>query len=140
MEIQFVHPLAMEPFRDKETDAGYDIYTVENVLLSPNDTCRVSTGICISAPPGYYYTIEGRSSMNKAKIFVVHRPIIDSTFCDELYVWLRNDGCEPYQIKEGDRIAQILIHEQYDAKFVNVDKFSPEYNQRGRKGFGSTGA
>jgi dUTPase len=45
----------------------------------------------------------------------------------------------PYLIQGGDRIAQILLHKQYDAVFDIVEQFDPEYSHRGDHGFGSTG-
>lgn len=138
LEIRFIHPDAKLPFRSRPTDAGYDIYSVENVVLQPNSASIVKTGIEISCPPGFYYTIEGRSSLWMRGIFP-NRGIIDSTYTGEVVVSLVNVNEDAYTVHKGDRIAQIILHRQYDAEFINVEDFSPEYNQRGTNGFGSTG-
>lgn len=138
LEVRLVHPAAYLPYKKRPTDAGYDIYSIEDIDLVPHQATIVRTGIEISAPPGYYYTIEGRSSLWSKGIFP-NRGIIDSTFCDEIVVSLVNVNDSVYRILSGDRIAQIIIHKQYDADFQIVENFSQLYNQRGKDGFGSSG-
>jgi dUTP pyrophosphatase len=138
LEVRMIHDLAKLPFRKRDTDVGYDIYSVEDKVLTAQGATIVKTGIQISAPPGYYYTIEGRSSLWIRGIFP-NRGIIDSTFCGEVVVSLVNVNDTPFEVKAGDRIAQIILSKQYDAEFEVVEQFSPLYNQRGVDGFGSTG-
>lgn len=138
LQVRLIHPDAKIPWKRRSTDAGYDLYSIEGVKLQPKTSTIVKTGIQISAPPGYYYTIEGRSSLWAKGIFP-NRGIIDSTFCGELYVSLVNISDSEYQVNVGDRIAQILLHKQYDAYFQVVEQFGELYDQRGQEGFGSTG-
>lgn len=98
----------------------------------------VRTGLIIAAPPGFYYTIEGRSSLWMQGIFP-NRGIIDATYTGQVVVSLVNVTGDPYKIGLHDRIAQIILHRQYDANFVLVDNFSAVYDQRGEDGFGSSG-
>lgn len=126
------------PFRKRVTDAGYDIYAAEQAVLQPGRATMVRTGIIIAAPPGFYYTIEGRSSLWMQGIFP-NRGIIDATYTGQVVVSLVNMTGEPFKIGLHERIAQIILHRQYDANFVLVDEFSPDYNQRGEDGFGSSG-
>lgn len=138
LEVQLIDPDAQMPYRARSTDAGYDIFSIEEKVLLPGRSTTVKTGIKIAAPPGWYYTIDGRSSLWIIGV-EPNRGIIDSTYCGEVVVNLVNYGSEPYYVKKGERIAQIILHKQYDAEFEKVTEFSPEYNQRGEKGFGSTG-
>ncbi len=138
LEIQRIHSDAKMPFRARATDAGYDISSIEDIDLPPGKATLVHTGIKIAAPPGWYYTIDGRSSLWMVGV-EPNRGIIDSTYCGEVVVSLVNFAGEPYKVKKGERIAQVILHRQYDAEFEEVTAFSPEYNQRGEKGFGSTG-
>lgn len=131
-------PTNKEPYRSRTTDAGYDLYSVQNIVLGPKTSTIVHTGIQIAAPPGYYYTIEGRSSLYMVGIFP-NRAIIDATYTGEALVSLTNTSDDAYIISRGDRIAQLLIHKQYHAQFDMVKEFSLCYNQRGMNGFGSTG-
>lgn len=138
LEVQRIHPDAKMPFRARPTDAGYDLYSIEEKELPPGKATPVHTGIKIAAPPGWYYTIDGRSSLWMIGV-EPNRGIIDSTYCGEVLVSLVNFAGEPYKVKKGERIAQVILHRQYDAEFEEVENFSPEYNQRGEQGFGSTG-
>ena len=137
-EIRLVHPDARMPRRGKPSDAGYDIFSVATVIIKPGETAAVPTGIELSVPEGLYYTMEGRSSLNRNKIFVV-RPIIDATYTGEAEVLLRNEGDKSYTIESGDRPAQIILHSVLDMDFTTVEEFSPQYNKRGKAGWGSSG-
>lgn len=138
LEIQRLHQDAKIPSRSRTTDAGYDLTSIEQVTLVPHKATIIRTGIKLSAPPGYYYTIEGRSSLWSKGIFP-NRGVIDATFTGEIVVSLINVNNEDYVVNSGDRIAQILIHEQHSAYFDVVEEFSPSYNVRGTNGFGSSG-
>jgi len=138
LETKLIDSEAKLPFRKRTTDAGWDLYSVEDAIIKPQTTKNVHTGICISAPEGYYYTIEGRSSMFMQGI-TPNRGIIDATYCGEVIVSLVNISDEEYKVVVGDRIAQIILHKCYDAEFFVVDEFSPNYNKRGTAGFGSSG-
>lgn len=137
-EVRLIHTDARLPKRGKPTDAGYDIFSVAKVVIEPGETVTVPTGIELSVPEGFYYTMEGRSSLNRAKVFVV-RPIIDATYTGEAQVILRNDGNRTYTVEVGDRPAQIILHSVLDMNFTTVKEFSPEYNKRGKAGWGSSG-
>jgi dUTP pyrophosphatase len=138
LEAQLVHPLAQIPRRTRDTDAGYDIFSVESVVLPPHSTTIVHTGIRLAAPPGFYYTIDGRSSL-WSKGIVPNRGIIDATYCDNVVVSLNNFTDAHYEVKQGDRIAQLILHRQEHIFFDIVEKFSDDYNKRGMNGFGSSG-
>lgn len=138
LEVRLIEQKAKLPYRKRDTDVGYDIYSIEDKIIPPKGAAIIRTGIQISAPPGYYYTIEGRSSLWSRGVFP-NRGIIDSTYCGEVVVSLVNVNDDAFTVSEGDRIAQIILGKQYDAQFECVEQFSPEYNQRGTDGFGSTG-
>lgn len=137
-EIRLIHPDAAIPRRGEPTDVGYDVQSVEAAHIRPGETVQIRTGIELSVPEGWYWTIEGRSRLNKRRVFVV-RPIMDATYTGEAEVYLRNDGHGPYEVEVGDRVAQIVIGKVYDIGFNVVEKFSPEYSKRGNRGYGSTG-
>lgn len=137
-EYKFVHEDAKLPFRKRETDAGYDIYSIEDVVVPPHGMANVRTGIIIAVPYGYYFTVDGRSGIAMEGV-VPFRGTIDATYCGELKVALENISDTPYYVKKHDRIAQIVLHRQLHMDFTQVETFSPEYNQRGTAGFGSSG-
>jgi len=138
VEFKILEEGAKVPTRAKATDAGYDVASIEAVELLPGKMTAVQTGVALSAPDGYYFTIEGRSSMFKKQVFPV-RAIIDSSYCGQFIVVLANFGSEPVFIAKGDRVAQLVIHKFVPFDLLEVETFSPEYSQRGLDGFGSTG-
>jgi dUTP pyrophosphatase len=138
LEYKLVDPEARVPYRKRETDAGYDIFSIEDMIIKPHSTENIRTGIIVVCPQGYYYTVEGRSSMWIAGVAPFHG-IIDTGYTGQLFVRLMNISDVDYHVKKFDRIAQIILHKTYSAVFIEVDEFSAEYSQRGEAGFGSSG-
>ena len=138
LECQLIHKDAKLPFQKRNTDVGHDLYSVEDVAIDGQKMVNVHTGIIISCPPGWFFTIEGRSSLWKHGI-MPNCGIIDATYCGELQVALYNYTNVSYMIKKGDRIAQIILQKVYAYDLILVDDFGPDYNQRGTAGFGSSG-
>jgi dUTP pyrophosphatase len=129
---------AIIPWRVRYTDAGYDVHSLIDINIAPGDVVDIDTGMSVVAPEGYYFTVEGRSSMYKSGV-VPFRGIIDSGYTGPMIVSLMNVGKKGYHISRGDRIAQLVLHELIQADFVQVDKISDTYNIRGNQGFGSSG-
>jgi deoxyuridine 5'-triphosphate nucleotidohydrolase len=139
LEYRVIHPDAKIPFRSRGTDAGYDLFSVDSAIIQPSGgTASVRTGLCISAPPGYYYTIDGRSSLWSKGVFPC-RGIIDASYTGPISVYLVNNGSDPYKIEKGDRVAQMILHRIQPVEFDEVEEFSPEYSLRGVNSFGSSG-
>ncbi|MDR2017866.1 MAG: dUTP diphosphatase [Syntrophobacterales bacterium] len=111
----------------------------EPFILSPADRALISTGIHVSIPEGYEAEIRPRSGMaNKFGVTIVNTPgTIDADYRGEIKVILINLGKEPFVIKNGDRIAQMVFRSVARARFKAVDTL-PE-TDRGKGGFGSTG-
>ena len=138
MECKVVHEDAILPSRRRNTDAAYDVYSIEDATVPPHGMKNINTGVIVTAPPGYYITVEARSSLGKIGIIPM-RGIIDATYTGELMVILTNQTNDEYHVHKGDRIAQIILNEQLHMDFVEVDEFSAEYNKRGTQGWGSSG-
>jgi dUTP pyrophosphatase len=138
IEHQLIHPDAKTPSRTRDTDAGHDLYSIEHAVIKPGTTMSIRTGIVMVVPRGFYMTVEGRSSLFKHGI-IPARGIIDATYTGEMIVSLTNQSYEDYEIRVGDRIAQLITHRCYDLDIAVVEEISPEYNIRGMFGFGSSG-
>lgn len=138
LECVLKHPDAKYPYRKRTTDAGHDIFSIESVVIPHLGMANVHTGIHIACPAGWYYTVEGRSSL-WAKNIMPYRGIIDPTYTGELRVAMLNASETDYQVNKGDRIAQIILHKVHDFDLAPVDQFNPEYSKRGEDGFGSSG-
>ncbi len=109
------------------------------ILLNPMERALVPTGIAISLPEGYEAQVRPRSGLAvNFGITVLNAPgTIDADYRGEIKVILINLGQEPFEIKRGDRIAQIVFATSARARWKEVDSL-PE-SARGEGGFGSTG-
>jgi dUTP pyrophosphatase len=138
LECRLLHPDAVIPTKKRFTDVGYDVSSIADYTLESYSTLSVDTGIALSAPPGFYYTVDGRSSL-WSKGILPFRGIIDATYTGPLIVGLFNMTPKPYHIKKGDRIAQLILSPIIHLDIATVEEFSNRYNQRGAAGFGSSG-
>jgi len=138
LETKIVDKLGQLPFRKRTSDAGYDVHSVEQITIDPHTSAAVDTGIIVSPPEGAYYTIEGRSSVFAAGV-TPYRGIIDGTYQGPLKVILMNNSSQPYNVHEGDRIAQLVLHPIVHGDFVVVEQFTPVENGRMGSGWGSSG-
>lgn len=122
------------------TDAGADLYSIEDLVLQPGERALVGTGIALAIPEGYGAFVQPRSGLAiKHGISMVNTPgTIDAGYRGELKVILINhDLKEPFQVAKGDRIAQLIIQRVEHPVFVEADNL-PDAD-RGDNGFGSTG-
>ena len=155
VNIQFkkIHPLAKLPYNSNseslKRDAGFDLYAVEDVTIPCQHSASVSTdninSSCAIVPiglqlayitPGYWFRIEARSGLGFKYGITPHFGIIDNEYRNELKIKLYNHGNMNYEIKAGDRIAQMVVYETIPTKLEFVDDI--QETDRG-EGFGSSG-
>ena len=119
--------------------AGLDVTAAEDLTLAPGKRHAVATGFAIAIPHGYEVQVRPRSGLAiKHGITCLNTPgTIDSDYRGEVKVILANLGQEPFEIRRGERIAQLVPAPVLRADFVEVD--SLETTERGEGGFGSTG-
>ena len=121
-------------------DAGLDLRSAEDIVLKPFERKLVSCGIAIAIPEGYAGFVMPRSGLAiKHGISIVNSPgLIDSNYRGEIKAILVNlDPNDDFQIKHGDRIAQLVILEVPPVTLEEVDELSQ--TTRGAGGFGSSG-
>lgn len=132
-------PKARIPFRANPTDAGADLYSVEDCMIQPLERKVVSTGIRIKIPDGYYGRIAPRSGLAVKQGVDVLAGVVDSGYIGEIKVVLLNtDKSNTFFVKEGDKIAQLIIEDHFNFDFIEVVE-DLESTDRGDKGFGSSG-
>lgn len=119
--------------------AGLDIVSAEDLTLDPGERHAVATGFAIAIPPGFEVQVRPRSGLAlKHGITCLNTPgTIDSDYRGEVKVILANLGSEPFEVRRGERIAQLVPAPVLRAAFVEVD--SLDSTGRGAGGFGSTG-
>jgi len=119
--------------------AGLDVVAAENVMLAPGGRHAVATGFAVAIPAGYEVQVRPRSGLAlKHGITCLNTPgTIDSDYRGEVKVILANLGAEPFEVRRGERIAQLVPSPVLRAAFREVDEL--DSTERGAGGFGSTG-
>lgn len=127
------------PTRANPTDAGADVYSIEQSIIHPFERKIISTGIRMEIPEGYYARIAPRSGLAAKNGIDVLAGVIDSSYRGEVKVVLYNsDKSNSFFVNPGDRIAQLIVERHYNFEFVEVVEELSD-TDRGSGGFGSTG-
>lgn len=119
--------------------AGCDLYSTDEVTIHPGQRAVIGTGLHLEIPQGFEGQVRSRSGLSaKHGVFVLNSPgTIDSDYRGEVRVILYNSGDHPFFVKKGDRIAQLVFSQIYQAIFQKSELISG--TSRGSGGFGSTG-
>ncbi len=129
------------PAYESVGSSGMDIRADLKVplVLNPSEIKLIPTGFALSVPFGYEVQIRPRSGLAlKHGVGLVNSPgTIDSDYRGEVGIIMTNWGSEPFTIKRGDRIAQMVISKVFKADIVETDNLDD--TSRGRGGFGHTG-
>ena len=127
------------PKKAHHDDAAFDIRSRVDMVIEPGVPHLVATGIFMEFPAGYEAQVRPRSGMAlKHALTVLNTPgTIDAGYRGEVGVIMLNAGKEPYEVKRGDRVAQMVINKLPEVEIVAVNDLSD--TTRGTGGFGSTG-
>jgi dUTP pyrophosphatase len=122
-----------------EDAVGLDVTAAEDLTLQPGQRHAVATGFAIEIPRGYEVQVRPRSGLAmKNGITCLNTPgTIDSDYRGEVKVILVNLGQEPFEVRRGERVAQLVPAPVLRADFVEARELSG--TERGTGGFGSTG-
>jgi len=142
MKVRIVNTSRHElPKYETEASAGMDLRAGldEPVVLKPLERKLIPTGLYIELPVGYEAQVRPRSGLAiKHGITVLNTPgTIDADYRGEIKVILINLSDQPYEVNDGDRIAQMIISAHAKAELVQVEELSE--TKRGEGGFGHTG-
>lgn len=129
-------PDAYVPSKGTDGAAGWDLYARENKLLLRNQPMLVDTGIGLELPGHYEAQIRPRSHIS-AKGILVQFGTIDSDYRGRLKVCMVLLGGDPYLVRAGDRIAQLVVAPVQPVEFYSSEVLGE--TARGESGFGSTG-
>lgn len=139
---------AILPTRNKEDDAGLDLYAVEDIEIPPSEVdnsfvgvrigrATIPTGIAVDIPKGYDGKIKGRSGLAFNDDIISFEGTIDASYRGELRIRLYNLTGRLYQVRKGDRVAQLVINKCELPKPEWSDELS--FGSRGADGFGNSG-
>lgn len=137
VKVKKLYADAQLPTRGKEFDAGWDLHAYKDQIIPAGQRTIIDTGISMSFPEGYVGLILDRSGM-AAKHGITHMAgVMDCIYRGEYKIVLHNTTSEDYQIRKGDRVAQIVFLTQPTTCVVEVDEL--DASERGEGRFGSSG-
>ena len=137
LKFEKTHELAKLPTKNNESDTGYDVYSIEDKVISARSGNVVSVGLKFAhIPEGYWVKVESRSGMGFKHGIHAHPGIIDNGYRGDAGIKLYNNTDVDYEIKSGDRIAQFVVYMNFP---MAVEWGKIEQSDRGDKGFGSSG-
>ena len=127
---------AIMPTRAHEDDAGLDLYSQENQIVSAKEAGYFDTGVHIEIPKGFVGMLKSKSGLN-VRFGIVSEGVIDAGYTGSIVVKLYNHGGYDYRVKRGDKISQLVILPIITPELEEVKEL--EQTSRGSGGFGSTG-
>lgn len=138
VKVKLLSKKAKLPTYNYETDACFDFYSIDDIVIKPEEQRLVRTGVAVYFDDGWEMQIRPRSGLSLKGITIGNTPgTIDYGYTNEIFINLVNIGDKAVAIKAGDRVAQGAIKPIYKAMFELVDEL-PD-TERGLKGWGSSG-
>lgn len=137
IRVKKLHPDAKVLAFAHPGDAGMDLYSVEDMVLAPGERGSVPTGIAIELPDGYVSLVWDKSGPSHKFGVKTLGGVLDSGYRGEYLIGLINLGQEPFEIRKGQKIAQLLIQKVERPEIEETDELGD--TSRGAGGFGSTG-
>jgi deoxyuridine 5'-triphosphate nucleotidohydrolase len=138
LRIQRLSPHATLPRRGSDLSAGLDLSSAANLTIAAGDRALVPTDLAVACPPGTYGRVAPRSGLALKKGIDVGAGVIDADYRGPLGVILFNWGREDFEIRQGDRVAQLILESIVLPDVVEVQG-ELDATERGVGGFGSTG-
>jgi dUTP pyrophosphatase len=137
LRIKKLTPNAILPTRGSGGAVGYDLYSTDSVVVPPTHRVLVGTGIAMVLPNGVYGRVAPRSGLAVKHGIQVGAGVVDPDYMGEVKVVLFNHGDKDFEVKKGDRVAQLILERCETPEVEEVG--TVESTERGSKGFGSTG-
>jgi dUTP pyrophosphatase len=135
--VKRLTPDAIVPTRGSAHAVGYDLYSTDEVVVPPTHRVLIGTGIATVLPVGVYGRVAPRSGLAVKCGIQVGAGVIDPDYTGEVKVVLFNHGDKDFEVKKGDRVAQLILERCETPEVEEVG--TVESTERGSKGFGSTG-
>lgn len=138
LKVKKLDEKAVIPRRANVSDAGYDLSSIESLVIPPRSMRLVSTGLAVEVPPGSYGRVAPRSGLAVKQCIDVGAGVIDAGYRGEVKVVLFNhDAQRDFKIEVGDRIAQLILECIRTPDVMECEELNE--TARGSGGFGSTG-
>jgi dUTP pyrophosphatase len=137
LKIKKLHPDAKIPLFAYSTDAGMDVFTIEDITIPDGAHRLIRTGIAIAIPEGYVALVWDKSGIANMRHLKTVGGVFDTDYRGEYLIGVYNFGTTPQSFQKGDKIAQILIQKVEHPELIEVDELDDTV--RGAGAFGSTG-
>jgi dUTP pyrophosphatase len=137
LNIQLLSSDAKIPARGTANSAGYDVFSPIETTIPPSHRILIPLDIAANPPAGTYIQVASRSGLSAKHLVDTQAGIIDTDYTGNITVVLHNYGNNAYQIKKGDRIAQLLVLPIHHPTMKITSKLAD--TPRNEQGFGSTG-
>ncbi len=141
MNFKKLNPNAIVPTYGTPLSAGADLYNLPDgdIVIQPQETVLIHTGIAVEIPEGYCGLIFARSGLaTKRGLAPANKVgVIDADYRGEIMVALHNHSDKVATVAAGERVAQMVIVPFLRVQYDEVDELSD--TERGEGGFGSTG-
>ena len=138
VNISFDKSKTTIPMKMYLDSAGYDLFADESITILKWSRASICTSILFQIPKGFYGEIKSRSGLAIKNGLLAFNGTADAGYVGFVYVILFNNSDFDYNVKKGDRIAQIIFRKCHSVSFVVCDEVSID-TDRGVKGFGSSG-
>ncbi|KAK0673325.1 dUTPase-like protein [Cercophora samala] len=137
LQVKKLSPTARLPTRGSAFAAGYDLYASKDTTIPARGKALVDTDISIAVPANTYGRIAPRSGLAAKHFIDTGAGVIDADYRGPVKVLLFNHSDADFAVKEGDRVAQLIVERIFTPEVVEVQEL--EESVRGAGGFGSTG-
>lgn len=144
MEVRYkiIHEDAVEPRYNYPSDSGFDLHSVEEMIIPPLSRALAPTGLCFKIKDGYEIQVRPKSGLAwNDGLTVLNTPgTVDSGYNGEIKVILYNSTQNSMKIRKGQKVAQACVCPVANGRWINLSKVNElDETDRGDNGFGSTG-
>ena len=139
LTIQFkkLSPEAKTPTKAHATDAGFDVFSAQDITISPLGWAKVPLGISVAIPPGYCIVAKDKSGLALKQGIHIWAGVIDTNYRGEVCAVVANGGNTDFKVEKGMKITQMLVLPVPEVVFEEVENL--DETDRGSGGFGSSG-
>ncbi len=137
LQVQLLHADAKIPSFAHDSDAGMDLFSVEEVAVSPGQRVQISTGLALAIPEGYVGLIWDKSGISHTAGLKTLGGVVDAGYRGEIVIGLLNTSDTAHTFHVGDKLAQMLIQKREQPEVLEVATL--DTTKRGEGAFGSTG-
>jgi len=142
LKYKMIHPDAVPPKYNYETDSGFDLHSVEDLEIEPFGRVLVPTGLCFDIRDGFELQVRSKSGLAlKQGLMVLNSPgTVDNGYTGEVQVIVFNTNNHIVMIPKGMKVGQAVLCPVVNGKWVNLQEIDTiNEKERGENGFGSTG-